>query len=72
MASPDCHRCRHFRVTWDARLPYACRAFGFRAARLPALVVRETSAQDCQLFEPKPDAPPTARPPAPGSGPPPA
>lgn len=51
MARPDCHRCRFFRVTWDARLPYECRAFGFRSARLPALVVRESSGAECQLFE---------------------
>ncbi|MFW6163103.1 MAG: uracil-DNA glycosylase [Planctomycetota bacterium] len=50
---PDCHRCRFFRVTWNARLRYECRAFGFRSARLPALAVRDSSGTDCQLFEPK-------------------
>lgn len=51
MPRPNCHRCRFFRVTWDERTPYECRAYGFRSRRLPARVVRESSGDDCQLFE---------------------
>ena len=51
MPRPHCHRCRHFRVTWDEGTPYECRAYGFRSARLPTRVVRESSGDDCQLFE---------------------
>ncbi|MFP4058029.1 MAG: uracil-DNA glycosylase [Candidatus Brocadiia bacterium] len=53
MAGPNCHRCRFFSVTWDRRLRYACRAFGFRSARIPSIVVRETSGHECSLFQPK-------------------
>jgi len=60
---PNCHRCDHFRVTWDGALPYACDAFGFRSRRLPSIVVRETSAQDCSLFRPKPERPAGEQPP---------
>ena len=53
MPKPNCHRCRHFRVTWDEAVPYACEAFGFRSSRIPSLVVRETSGEACRLFAPK-------------------
>ncbi len=54
MAGPNCHRCSHFRVTWDAAFPYECRAYGFRSRRVPSVVVLETSGQPCQLFTRKP------------------
>ena len=53
MAKPNCHACRFFRVTWDERLPYECEAFGFRGSRIPSLVVREVSGNDCTLYRPK-------------------
>ena len=68
MPKANCHRCEHFRVTWDERTPYECRAFGFRSLRIPLLVVRETSGHDCQLCTPKPRAASEATPP-PGSTP---
>ena len=63
MAGPNCHACAHFRVTWDKRVPYECRAFGMRTSRLPSVVVRQESGRDCQLFRPK------ARPSAAGESP---
>ena len=60
MARPNCHRCRFFRVTWDESTPYACRAFGFRSRRIPSAVVRDTSGEACQLFEPKDDEGPVS------------
>jgi hypothetical protein len=48
-----CHKCRHYQVTWDARLPYGCRAHGFKTRKNPALAVYEASGIECQLFESK-------------------
>jgi hypothetical protein len=52
---PSCIKCRHYQVTWDTRLPWGCRAHGFKTRRNPAQVVFEASGMDCQLFEPKAD-----------------
>ena len=68
MAGPNCHACVHFRVTWDKRVPYECRAFGMQTSRLPSLVVRRESGQDCQLFRPKAGPPSPDPPPAPPEG----
>jgi hypothetical protein len=48
----DCHRCRHYFVTWDERFPHGCRRMGFKSRRLPGDDVRDAmSGQDCRLFE---------------------
>ncbi|WP_294947210.1 uracil-DNA glycosylase [Sulfurivirga sp.] len=52
--NPDCFQCRHFYVTWDATAPRGCRYFGFKTPLLPAQVVRSSSGQPCQAFEPRP------------------
>ncbi len=49
----DCHRCRHYYVTWDKRLPHGCRAMGFKSAQLPAVAVRVNSRRDCLMYQPK-------------------
>jgi hypothetical protein len=49
----SCIKCRYYQVTWDARMPYGCRAHGFKTPRNPATVVFEASGLECQLFEPK-------------------
>ncbi len=51
---PDCRGCRHHYVTYEAQWPHGCRAFEIKSARLPALVVRESSGQACASFEPRP------------------
>ena len=49
----SCYKCRYYKVTWDARMPYGCRAHGFKTHRNPAVIVYESSGIECQLFEPK-------------------
>ena len=51
--APACLKCIHYRLTWDARAPYGCRAHGFKSSRNPALVVLESSGLACQLFKRK-------------------
>ena len=56
MAKPriDCHRCRHYFITWDERFPHGCRRMGFKSRRSPGDEVRyATSGQNCRLFDEK-------------------
>ena len=52
--NPRCHLCRHHYVTWDPAMPYGCRKWGFKSARLPSQEVLSASGKPCLLFEPKP------------------
>ena len=49
----SCRKCRYYQVTWDPKLPYGCRAHGFKSRKNPALVVFESSGLECQLYDPK-------------------
>ncbi|UCF93824.1 MAG: uracil-DNA glycosylase [Desulfobacterales bacterium] len=50
----DCHRCRHYYVTWDLNFPHGCQAMGFKSRLLPSGEVRSTmQGKDCLLFNPK-------------------
>ena len=48
-----CHNCEHYRITWDPRFPYGCRAHGFKSRKNPSLEVYEASAMECLLFAAK-------------------
>ncbi|MDR2422968.1 MAG: uracil-DNA glycosylase [Deltaproteobacteria bacterium] len=50
----DCRRCRHYYITWEARVPHGCRAMGFKSQYLPYLQVFRVSGQNCQSFSPRP------------------
>ncbi|MDA8138122.1 MAG: uracil-DNA glycosylase [Desulfobacteraceae bacterium] len=52
--SIDCHRCRHYFVTWEKRQPHGCKAMGFKSEQLPSIVVFHTSGEQCLRYEPKP------------------
>ncbi|QAV25591.1 uracil-DNA glycosylase [Neobacillus thermocopriae] len=43
----NCYACKHFYVTWDAQMPRGCRAFGFKSATLPSIVVKQSSGTPC-------------------------
>jgi hypothetical protein len=49
----DCFQCEHFFVTWDAKNPRGCKAFGFKTPKLPSIVVFENSGEECLKFTPK-------------------
>lgn len=49
----DCFECKHFFVTWDQNNPKGCKAFGFKTAKMPSMVVFETSGERCLKFEAK-------------------
>ena len=52
-ARPVCGKCQYFFVTHDPALPWGCRAFGFRAAQLPNLLVFASTGTNCARFEEK-------------------
>jgi hypothetical protein len=51
LPSPDCRRCKHFKVTWDPKWPHACIAMGFRSQVLPSVEVRRADGTSCLSFE---------------------
>lgn len=48
---PNCWQCQHFAVSWDPRMPYACKRMGFKSAVLPSLQVLRADGQVCRSFE---------------------
>lgn len=54
--APNCWQCRHFSVSWDPNLPYACRLMGFKSRITPALEVLRADGKRCQGFLQKPVA----------------
>ena len=55
MSPIDCHKCRHYYVTWDKDFPHGCRGFRFKSRQLPNIVVRSSSSgmMNCLLFKKK-------------------
>ena len=49
----DCHKCKHYYVTWDKEFPHGCKAMGFKSAQLPAIEVRVNSNRNCLLIQKK-------------------
>ncbi|MDQ7001416.1 MAG: hypothetical protein Q9N02_01845 [Ghiorsea sp.] len=50
---PICRQCKHYFITWDAKLPYGCRAFAFKSRRMPSLEVLRSSGKPCIQFTQK-------------------
>ncbi|DAB29851.1 MAG TPA: uracil-DNA glycosylase [Sulfurimonas sp. UBA12504] len=50
MKKINCRRCQHYFVTWEPSRPHGCRAYGFKSAQIPSLVVFQSSGSDCNLF----------------------
>jgi len=47
----NCRRCIHYFVTWEKTRPHGCKAYGFKGAQIPSLVVFQSSGSPCSLFE---------------------
>lgn len=54
--APNCWQCRHFSVSWDPNLPYACRLMGFKSRIMPAIEVLRADGLRCQGFSRKTSA----------------
>ena len=42
-----CHGCAYFFITHEKQRPYGCKKFGFKAQKLPATIVIETTGTQC-------------------------
>lgn len=49
----NCIGCAYYYVTWDKNFPKGCKYFGFKSAKMPALVVKESSGQLCNMYTKK-------------------
>lgn len=49
----DCHKCKHYYVTWDKNFPHGCKAIKFKSKQLPSIQVRVSSQFECLLFSKK-------------------
>ncbi len=54
VASPNCNQCTHLATSWDPRMPYCCRFFGFKSRTLPNAEVLRLDGEPCQGFMSKP------------------
>ena len=50
----NCRRCQYYFVTWEAKKPHGCKAYGFKSPQIPSLVVFKSSGEDCNMFKEKP------------------
>jgi len=50
---PNCTHCAYYYVTWDARFPRGCKAYGFKTRGLPSATVFRASGQPCLQYKPK-------------------
>ena len=53
--SPNCWKCRFFKISWDPRFPYECEAMNFKSQALPCIQVMSIDGRHCQWFQPKPE-----------------
>ncbi|MFA6760458.1 MAG: uracil-DNA glycosylase [Sulfuricurvum sp.] len=49
----DCRRCVYYFVTWESSRPHGCKAYGFKSAMIPSMVVKKSSGSECSYFSPK-------------------
>ncbi|WP_457749906.1 uracil-DNA glycosylase [Sulfurimonas sp.] len=49
----NCRKCEFYYVTWEASKPHGCKAYGFKSAQIPSMVVFNSSGVECSLFKAK-------------------
>ncbi|SFV68215.1 hypothetical protein MNB_SM-5-878 [hydrothermal vent metagenome] len=49
----NCRKCEYYFVTWQSNQPHGCRAYGFKSAQMPSMVVFKSSGSACSLFKEK-------------------
>ena len=50
-----CRNCKHYKISWDPKKPYACSLFDIKSKMLPMTVVKMASGSECTGYEPKPE-----------------
>ncbi|MFK5936974.1 MAG: uracil-DNA glycosylase [Sulfurimonas sp.] len=53
MKKINCRRCQYYFVTWENAKPHGCKAYGFKSAQIPSMVVFQSSGVACSLFKQK-------------------
>ncbi|MDR0562720.1 MAG: hypothetical protein LBG73_08540 [Spirochaetaceae bacterium] len=51
--APDCIKCLHFKVTWEAAYPRSCLIFGIKSRNLPSVEVFRATGRHCPSFQRK-------------------
>lgn len=54
--TPNCWKCRFFKISWDPRFPYECEAMNFKSQTLPCIQVMSIDGRHCQWFRLKSDS----------------
>jgi hypothetical protein len=49
----DCHKYKHYYVTWDKNFPHGCRALKFKSYEFTSKVVYKSSGIPCLMFKSK-------------------
>jgi|YelNatPaOPRAMG01_1025707.scaffolds.fasta_scaffold00247_15 hypothetical protein len=49
----NCKKCKYYYITWDAKFPYGCKAFGMKTKQLPSVEVYISSGKECIKFQKK-------------------
>ncbi len=49
----NCLKCKHYFITYDVRMPYGCKLFGFKGRQMPSVPVRQSSGNNCQGYDVK-------------------
>ena len=50
-----CRNCKHYKISWDPKRPYACSLFDIKSQQLPMTVVKMASGNECTGFSKKPE-----------------
>ncbi len=53
MTETKCSDCNHYYITYKAKFPYGCKAFGIISKNIPYFEIRKVSGIDCALFSKK-------------------
>lgn len=48
---PKCLKCIHYFSTYDQVIPRGCKKFGFQSAKMPSLLVKEETGNECMAYE---------------------
>jgi hypothetical protein len=48
---PNCAKCKHYFITWDAKCPRGCKLYQIKSKDMPSEIVRMAGSGDCQGFE---------------------
>ncbi|GMO37166.1 MAG: hypothetical protein Ta2F_13370 [Termitinemataceae bacterium] len=49
--SPNCLKCKYFKVTWEANFPRSCTMFNIKCRTMPSVEVFSATRQQCPSFD---------------------